>query len=143
MEEYRERRKFIEFCFKNEEEIKRAIYEKRNDPDRPKSVGHSNNISKPTEIEAISMATLLSYVVVDNVKIPYPELWVRVIAMVKAKYNFRQHGMLYKLRYQKKLTRLLVIKEMNISKTRIHQLIIEIIDYAMEQTKPYMYGRSD
>lgn len=138
--EYWERRKLIEFCFKNENDIRLAIYEKRNDPNRPKSIGHGSGISKPTEIEAINRATPLEWVIVDNVRIYYPELWLKTIAIVKAHYNFKQHGTLYKLRYQSKFIRSKTIKKMEISKTRYHQLIIEIIDYAMSNTKTYMYG---
>lgn len=141
--EYWKHREFIEFCFRREGKIKRAIYEKRNDPNRPLSAGHGSGISKPTEIEAINRAMPLLCVTVDGKNIPYPEAWVRAIAYVKAHYNYRQGGILYKLRYNNipDLTRAEIMQKMGISKTRYHQLIIEIIDFAMNHIVDKMYNK--
>lgn len=131
--EYWAKREFIEFCFKRENKIIVAVYEKRNDPNRPRSVGHGSGISKPTEIEAINLATPLKEVIVDGRIIPDPEMWIGIIKSVKAHYNLRQAGMLYALRYLNNLHRVDILEKMKIGKTRYHQLIIEIVDYAMKK----------
>lgn len=140
--EYWERRDFIEFCFKNELKIKLAIVEKKLDPNKPKSAGHGSGISKPTEIQAINNVMPIKAVVVDNTTIPLPELWLRLIIIVKSHYNYMQSGTLYWLRYHKEKHRADILSVMNISKTRYHQLIIEIVDYAMKQaeTMDLKYG---
>ena len=130
--EYWKRRAFIEFCFRRETKIKRAIIEKRLDPNIQRSVGHGSGISKPTEIQAINNLTPLAEVSVDGVTIKTPDLWLLVVALTKAHYNYKQGGKLYDLRYRnEKYTRKDILDEMKISKTRYHQLIIEIIDYAI------------
>ena len=130
--EYWKRREFIEFCFRNEAKIKRAINEKRLDPNLPKSIGHGSGISKPTEIQAINNITPLDFVVVDGTTVYTPELWLLVVVLVKEHYNYRQGGLLYCLRYQTEDSkRKDILDEMKISRTRYHQLIIEIVDFAM------------
>lgn len=135
--EYWKRREFIEFCFRRETKIKQAIIEKRLDPNLPRSVGHGSGISKPTEIQAMNNLTPLAEVAVDGVRIWLPDLWLVVVALTKAHYNYKQGGELYALRYretkenEEDITRKDVLEKMKISKTRYHQLIIEIIDYAM------------
>lgn len=133
--DYWERRKFIEFCFANEAEIVRACWEKRLDPNIPKSIGHGSGISKPTEMQAIKNSLPLDFVTVKKTAIYTPELWLRLVTITKAEYNYKQGGILYKLKYQQDFLRAKVMKEMKISKTRYHQLIIEIINFAMNKAE--------
>lgn len=130
---YWKHREFIEFCFKNEAKIKKGIVEYRLDPNIPRSIGHGSGISKPTEIQAINNVTPIKSILLDGATVPYPELWLRVVYLVKAHFNYKQGGTLYWLRYHEKYTRSETLLTMKISKTRYHQLIIEIIDYAISK----------
>lgn len=130
-------RELIQFCFRNETSIKRAIWESKLDNATPKCPGHGSGISKPTEIQAMKNLQPIYSVTVLGETIYYPEKWVRLISMTKAKFNHTVQGVIYHTEFQlnlawreRKKKREEIMRKLNLERSRYYELRSGIVDYA-------------
>lgn len=128
----------IEWVLRNENAIRKAVYEKREDPGTSSSGGgrSGNRISNPTQEAGIRNATELTFVAVSvgikggQFRLSYPERWLRMCDKVKAKYADSVYAEIIVQFYSEGKTSKEVIENIRISRASFFVLKNEIITFA-------------
>lgn len=135
-------KELVEFCFYQEDAIRRAIFEKRNDGCIQKTggngTGHSR-VSDPTAQKALQHIEALGTVVVEygaaiggrrsTRMLRNPEKWLKVIDYTKKYYEGRLQGDLYRLKYKESVGRSEVCRRLGISMSYYKAMLSDIIRF--------------
>ena len=130
----------IEFVFYHEQDIKRAVFEKREDGCLPKTGGSGSGhccTSDKTAQQAIRNVMGVGSVVVEygaatcgkrnSITVRHPEKWLQTVSGVKQILNGRPAGTLLKLRYKDNLTAREICEAMHVNKVRYYALKADIL----------------
>lgn len=133
-------KELIEFVFYHEQDIKRAVFEKREDGCLPKTGGGGSGhccTSDKTAQQAIRNVMGVGSVVVEygaatcgkrnSVTVRHPEKWLQTVSGVKQILNGRPAGTLLKLRYKDNLTAREICEAMHVNKVRYYALKADIL----------------
>lgn len=136
-------RELIEFVLYHEKEIKRAIYERREDGCLPKTGGGSSGhcrVSDPTAQGAIRNVLAVPAVVIEygaatygrrnSVTLRHPERWVKMIHYTRDYFAGTASGTLLKMRYYDCLTREEIMGKIKLRKSQYHAMVADIIRFA-------------
>lgn len=136
-------KELIEFVFYHEQDIKRAVYEKREDGCLPKTGGGNSGhcrVSDTTAQSAIRRVMEIPSVMIEygasvvgkrnTVALRHPEKWLKLAAEVRNYFNGTNSGLLLKMRYTDNLTRQEICKELNISVNYYNAMRYNIIRFA-------------
>lgn len=135
-------KELIEFCFYHEQEIKQAVYEKRNDGCAPKTGGGNGHckISDTTANKAITNVMPVGVVLVeygvayngkrDTVALRNPEQWLKVIQWTKDQYEGGQRGEIIKARYVDSERRYLTSARLGISPQLYSVMLTDVLSFA-------------
>lgn len=136
-------KELIEFVFYHEQDIKRAVYEKREDGCLPKTGGGNSGhcrVSDTTAQSAIRRVMEIPSVLIEygasvvgkrnTVALRHPEKWLKLAAEVRNYFNGTNSGLLLKMRYTDNLTRQEICKELNISVNYYNAMRYNIIRFA-------------
>lgn len=128
-------KELIEFVFYHEQDIKRAVFEKREDGCLPKTGGGGSGhcrVSDPTAQNAIRKALEVPAVIIEHgpktcgrrnsITLRHPEKWLQTVSGVKQILNGRPAGTLLKLRYKDNLTAREICEAMHVNKVRYYAL---------------------
>ena len=136
-------KELIEFVFYHEQDIKRAVFEKREDGCLPKTGGGGSGhcrVSDPTAQNAIRKALEVPAVMIEygaktcgrrnSITLRHPEKWLKLAAEVRNYFNGTNSGLLLKMRYTDNLTRQEICKELNISTNYYNAMRCNVIRFA-------------
>lgn len=136
-------KELIEFVFYHEQDIKRAVFEKREDGCLPKTGGGGSGhcfTNDRTAQEAIRRILDVPAVVIEygaktcgrrnSITLRHPEKWLRVIAVTRGYFGNRTAGKVYALRYCNCRTREEILDELSIRKSQYHAMVAGIIKFA-------------
>ena len=136
-------KELIEFVFYHEQDIKRAVFEKREDGCLPKTGGGGSGhcfTNDRTAQEAIRRILDVPAVVIEygaktcgrrnSITLRYPEKWLKVIAVTRGYFGNRTAGKVYALRYCNCRTREEILDELSIRKSQYHTMVAGIIKFA-------------
>ena len=136
-------KELIEFVFYHEKEIKRAVFERREDGCLPKTGGGGSGhcrVSDPTAQNAIRKALEVPAVIIEygaktcgrrnSITLRHPEKWLKLAAEVRNYFNGTNSGLLLKMRYTDNLTRQEICKELNISTNYYNAMRCNVIRFA-------------
>ena len=136
-------KELIEFVFYHEQDIKRAVYEKREDGCLPKTGGGNSGhcrVSDTTAQSAIRRVMEIPSVLIEygasvvgkrnTVALRHPEKWLKLAAEVRNYFNGTNSGLLLKMRYTDNLTRQEICKELNISTNYYNAMRYNVIRFA-------------
>lgn len=136
-------KELIEFVFYHEQDIKRAVFEKREDGCLPKTGGGGSGhcfTNDRTAQEAIRRILDVPAVVIEHgaktcgrrnsITLRHPEKWLRVIAVTRGYFGNRTAGKVYALRYCDCRTREEILEELSIRKSQYHAMVAGIIKFA-------------
>ena len=136
-------KELIEFVFYHENDIKRAVYEKREDGCLPKTGGGNSGhcrVSDTTAQSAIRRVMEIPSVLIEygasvvgkrnTVALRHPEKWLKLAAEVRNYFNGTNNGLLLKMRYTDNLTRQEICKELNISVNYYNAMRYNVIRFA-------------
>lgn len=135
-------KELIEFVFYHEQDIKRAVFEKREDGCLPKTGGGNGHCftNDRTAQEAIRRILDVPAVVIEygaktcgrrnSITLRHPEKWLRVIAVTRGYFGNRTAGKVYALRYCNCRTREEILEELSIRKSQYHAMVAGIIKFA-------------
>ena len=136
-------KELIEFVFYHEQDIKRAVYEKREDGCLPKTGGGNSGhcrVSDTTAQSAIRRVMEIPSVMIEygasvvgkrnTVALRHPEKWLKLAAEVRNYFNGTNSGLLLKMRYTDNLTRQEICKELNIRVNYYNAMRYNIIRFA-------------
>lgn len=134
-----------EFVLAHEQDIRRAVVEKRAKANSRTGGGSSSHcyISDPTAAEAIRNVTEVIQISVEygprglygreKKKIKYPERWLKVIAWTKEYYNGQgreEQAKIYAARFTHKQDRETICQDMNMKHGRYHAAVNDILAFA-------------
>ena len=135
-------KELIEFVFYHEKEIKRAVFEKREDGCLPKTGGGGSGhcrVSDPTAQNAIRKALEVPAVIIEygaktcgrrnSITLRHPEKWLKVVQYTRDYFNGTASGALFKMRYAECLTRQEICEALKINKPRFFSLTGKIIKF--------------
>ena len=133
----------IEFVFYHEQDIKRAVFEKREDGCLPKTGGGGSGhcfTNDRTAQEAIRRILDVPAVVIEygaktcgrrnSITLRHPEKWLKVIQYTRDYFNGTASGALLKMRYSECLTREEIICKIKIRKSQYHAMIANVMRFA-------------
>lgn len=136
-------KELIEFVFYHEQDIKRAVFEKREDACLPKTGGGGSGhcfTNDRTAQEAIRRILDVPAVVIEHgpktcgrrnsITLRHPETWLKVIAVTRCYFGNRTAGKVYALRYCDCRTREEILDELSIRKSQYHAMVAGIIKFA-------------
>lgn len=135
-------RDFVKFIFENENKIRYAVYEKRNDNCVPKTGGNNGHsrISDPTAQKAMQRVMPIFCVSIeygvacngkrDFVKIYHPESWLKVIAETYRYYDKKKQGELLYSKYRLNESRLETCKKLGVKKSWYTVMLNDCIRHA-------------
>lgn len=136
-------KELIEFVFYHEKEIKRAVFEKREDGCLPKTGGCGSGhcfTNDRTAQEAIRRILDVPAVVIEqgpktcgrrnSITLRHPEKWLKVITVTRGYFGNRTAGKVYALRYCNCRTREEILDELSIRKSQYHAMVAGIIKFA-------------
>ena len=136
-------KELIEFVFYHEQDIKRAVFEKREDGCLPKTGGGGSGhccTSDKTAQQAIRSVMGVGSVVVEygaatcgkrnSVTVRHPEKWLKVIQYTRDYFNGTASGALFKMRYAECLTRQEICENLKINKPRYFAMLGSVIKFA-------------
>lgn len=136
-------KELIEFVFYHEQDIKRAVFEKREDGCLPKTGGGGSGhcrVSDPTAQNAIRKALEVPAVMIEygaktcgrrnSITLRHPEKWLKVIQYTRDYFNGTASGALFKMRYSECLTREEIICKIKIRKSQYHAMIANVMRFA-------------
>ena len=136
-------KELIEFVFYHEQDIKRAVFEKREDGCLPKTGGSGSGhcrVSDPTAQNAIRKALEVPAVIIEygaktcgrrnSITLRHPEKWLKVIQYTRDYFNGTASGALFKMRYSECLTREEIICKIKIRKSQYHAMIANVMRFA-------------
>ncbi len=116
--------------FYNEKKIRAAVYAARNDIPRQTVGGGGGEVGNPTESIALRNVSPLRYVMVDGMRVSWPEDWLKVIDSTWANFSSDSdrytvlHDMYANVDYR------ITCDKLNISITTLHAFRSEIRQYA-------------
>ena len=133
-------KELIEFVLYHEKDIKRAVFEKREDGCLPKTGGGGSGhcrVSDITAQKAIQNVLDVSAVVIEcgasvagkrnTLTLRHPEKWLKAVSGVRQILTGRAAGALLKLRYADNLTQREVCEAMHINKARYFTLKADVL----------------
>ena len=133
-------KELIEFVFYHEQDIKRAVFEKREDGCLPKTGGSGSGhcrVSDPTAQNAIRKALEVPAVIIEygaktcgrrnSITLRHPEKWLQTVSGVKQILNGRPAGTLLRLRYKDNLTAREICEAMHVNRVRYYALKADIL----------------
>lgn len=136
-------KELIEFVFYHEQDIKRAVFEKREDGCLPKTGGGGSGhcrVSDPTAQNAIRKALEVPAVMIEygaktcgrrnSITLRHPEKWLKVVQYTREYFNGTASGALFKMRYAECLTREEACEKLKISVKQYHVMTSNIIKFA-------------
>ena len=136
-------KELIEFVFYHEEEIKQAVFERREDGCLPKTGGGGSGhcfTNDRTAQEAIRRILDVPAVVIEygaktcgrrnSITLRHPEKWLKVITVTRFYFGNRTAGKVYALRYCNCRTREEILDELSIRKSQYHAMVAGIIKFA-------------
>ena len=136
-------KELIEFVFYHEQDIKRAVFEKREDGCLPKTGGGGSGhcfTNDRTAQEAIRRILDVPVVVIEygaktcgrrnSITLRHPEKWLKVIQYTRDYFNGTASGALLKMRYSECLTREEIICKIKIRKSQYHAMIANVMRFA-------------
>lgn len=136
-------KELIEFVFYHENEIKRAVFEKREDGCLPKTGGGGSGhcrVSDPTAQNAIRKALEVPAVMIEygaktygrrnSITLRHPEKWLKVVQYTREYFTGTASGALFKMRYSECLTREEIICKIKIRKSQYHAMIANVMRFA-------------
>ena len=136
-------KELIEFVFYDEPDIKRAVFEKREDGCLPKTGGGGSGhcfTNDRTAQEAIRRILDVPAVVIEygaktcgrrnSITLRHPEKWLKVIQYTRDYFNGTASGALLKMRYSECLTREEIICKIKIRKSQYHAMIANVMRFA-------------
>ena len=136
-------KELIEFVFYHEQDIKRAVFEKREDGCLPKTGGGGSGhcfTNDRTAQEAIRRILDVPAVVIEygaktcgrrnSITLRHPEKWLKVIQYTRDYFNGTASGALFKMRYSECLTREEIICKIKIRKSQYHAMIANVMRFA-------------
>lgn len=136
-------KELIEFVFYHEQDIKRAVFEKREDGCLPKTGGGGSGhcfTNDRTAQEAIRRILDVPAVVIEygaktcgrrnSITLRHPEKWLKVIQYTRDYFNGTASGALLKMRYSECLTREEIICKIKIRKSQYHAMIANVMRFA-------------
>jgi hypothetical protein len=135
-------KELIEFCFYNEQAIKQAVYEKREDGCVPKTGGGSGHckISDTTANKAITNVMPVPVVLVeygiayngkrDTFALKNPEQWLKVVEWTREQYADTQRGDIMKARYVDGERRFVTAKRLGISTQLYSVMLTDLLTFA-------------
>lgn len=133
-------RRIIEFCFRHEPAIIKAVEEKRLDARIVAGGGGHSRISDPTAQKAIANLSDVARVDVEygafvngrrnTMTIRRPLQWLKVAHWVKDYYAGRQQGELIRLKYHESRSREDIVDVMHISQATYYVMLADIFAFA-------------
>lgn len=133
-------RRIIEFCFRHESAIVKAVEEKRLDASVVTGGGGHSRISDPTAQKAITNLSDVPRVDVEygasvngrrnTLTIRRPLQWLKVAHWVKDYYTGRQQGELIRLKYNESCTKEDIVERMHISQATYYVMLADIFAFA-------------
>lgn len=136
-------KELIEFVFYHEQDIKRAVFEKREDGCLPKTGGGGSGhcrVSDPTAQNAIRKALEVPAVMIEygaktcgrrnSITLRHPEKWLKVVQYTREYFTGTASGALFKMRYSECLTREEIICKIKIRKSQYHAMIANVMRFA-------------
>ena len=136
-------KELIEFVFYHEQDIKRAVFEKREDGCLPKTGGGGSGhcfTNDRTAQEAIRRILDVPAVVIEygaktcgrrnSITLRHPEKWLKVIQYTRDYFNGTASGALLKMRHSECLTREEIICKIKIRKSQYHAMIANVMRFA-------------
>ena len=136
-------KELIEFVFYHEQDIKRAVFEKREDGCLPKTGGSGSGhcfTNDRTAQEAIRRILDVPAVVIEygaktcgrrnSITLRHPEKWLSVVHFTREYFNGTASGALFKMRYAECLTREEACEKLKISVKQYHVMTSNIIKFA-------------
>ena len=133
----------IEFVFYHENDIKRAVFEKREDGCLPKTGGGNSGhcrVSDRTAQEAIRRVLDVPAVIIEygaktcgrrnSITLRHPEKWLKVVQYVREYFNGTASGALFKMRYSDCLTREEIMDKSRLRKSQYHAMLAGVIRFA-------------
>ena len=136
-------RDLIEFCLIHEEEIKQAVFERRNDAGSGKSGGNGSGhclVSDTTANTAIRRVEEVPCVIVeygtalngrrDSLTLRHPERWLKVTAWTKEHYMGNKQGDLIRMKYCNGMTRGEICKAIGVGTSIYHVMLNDIFAFA-------------
>lgn len=136
-------REMIEFVLFHEKDIRRAIFERREDGCLPKTGGGGSGhcrISDPTAQGAIRCILEVPAIVVEygaatygrrnSVTLRHPERWIKMVHYTKDYFAGTVSGAVLKMRYSECLTREEIMSKIRLRKSQYHAMVADIIRFA-------------
>lgn len=133
-------KELIEFVFYHEQDIKRAVFEKREDGCLPKTGGGGSGhcrVSDRTAQEAIRRVLDVPAVIIEygaktcgrrnSITLRHPEKWLRTISGIRQLLTGKPAGILLKMRYLDNFTACEICRAMHIDKRRYYYLKAEVL----------------
>lgn len=133
-------RQIVEFCFRHEECIRRAIAEKRADSGVTTGGGGHCKMSDPTAMKAINNMADVACVEVEYgaacdgrrniMPLKKPLQWLKVAAWTKQYYAGKAQGELIRLKYNESLLRDDICRQLKISAASYYTMLNDIFVFA-------------
>lgn len=136
-------KELIEFVFYHEQDIKRAVFEKREDGCLPKTGGGGSGhccTSDKTAQQAIRNIMEVGSVVVaygaatcgrrNSITIRHPEKWLKVAEYTREYFSGSVSGRIMAMRYRENKTRQEICSELKINKPRFFAMLSNICKFA-------------
>ncbi|PWM78652.1 MAG: hypothetical protein DBY32_04010 [Phascolarctobacterium sp.] len=136
-------KELIEFVLSNESEIRKAVFERRQDGCLPKTGGGSSGhcrISDPTAQNAIRNVLDVPTVVVEygpaicgrrnSVTLRHPERWLKVAEYTREYFAGSVSGRIMVMRYRENKTRQEICSALKINKPRFFTMLSNICKFA-------------
>lgn len=135
-------RNLIEFVLYHEEDIKKAVYERRFDSCIGKTGGCGSGhciMSDPTAQTAIKHVAEIRSVLIEygaatcgkrnTVTVRNPEKWLRLISYTRTYYQNRTGGRLFEMRYTKNMNRSEIMEALQLSASQYHALLNDVLRF--------------
>lgn len=136
-------KELIEFVFYHENDIKKAVFEQREDGCLPKTGGGGSGhcrVSDTTAQAAIRRVMDVPAVSIEygaatfgrrnSVTLRHPEKWLKVVQFTRDYFNGTASGALFKMRYKDCRTRQEICAELKISKQRFFVMLMNVCKFA-------------
>ena len=139
--------KLVRFVFTHEDDIRRAVFESRNDRHSNTTGGCSGHsrISDPTAMTAINNVTPLAYVMVDygskiggrknSFKLGRPELWLAVVDTTYKFFDGKKQGQVLDAKFRSGECRACTCTRLGIKKSWYSVLLADALEHATRLAK--------
>lgn len=133
-------KQIVEFCFRHEQCILRAVEEKRLDSGVTVGGGGHCKMSDPTAMKAITNVSDIACVEVEYgaevngrrniMPLRKPLKWLKVAAWTKEYYSARTQGEIIRLKYNESMLPKDICQQLNISTATYYAMLSDIFAYA-------------